>query len=186
MVLSSRKKPQRLWLKILFFFRDGSSKMPGMASRTNPPSWQSAAEILGALLPHLPIASRLHEYRVWEVWESAVGETVARKARPSRVQHGKLFVMVSNSVYLQELQFSKIRIKNALNQALGAPVIKDIFFHIGRVREAVLPPAPPPSRPLPPFEEIAVPALGRPELEAALKSLLGARRRRLTKEEPRG
>jgi len=160
--------------------------MPGMTSRMNPPSWQSAAEILGALLSHLPIASRLHEYRVWEVWESAVGETVARKARPSRVQHGKLFVMVSNSVYLQELQFSKIRIKNALNQALGAPVIKDIFFHIGRVREAVLPPAPPPSRPLPPFEEIAVPALGRPELEAALKSLLGARRRRLTKEEPRG
>jgi len=111
---------------------------------------------------------------------------VARKARPSRIQHGKLFVMVSNSVYLQELQFSKVQIKNAVNQALGAPVVKDIFFHIGRVREAALPPAPPPSHPLPPFEELTVPSLGRPELEAALKSLLAARRRRLTKEKPRG
>lgn len=160
--------------------------MPDMAARTDFPSWQSTAEILGALLPHLPIAGRLQEYRVWEVWESAVGETVARKARLSRIQYGKLFVMVSNSVYLQELQFSKLQIKNAVNQILGVPVVKDIFFHIGRVREAALPPASPPSRPLPPFEEITVPALGRPELEAALKALLDARRRRLTKEKPDG
>jgi len=77
MVLSSRRKPQRLWLKILFFFRRGSSKMPDMASPIDPPSWQAAAEILGALLPHLPIAGRLQEYRVWEVWEGDPDELPA-------------------------------------------------------------------------------------------------------------
>ena len=157
-----------------------------MATRTDNPSWKSAAEILGALLPHLPIAGRLHEYRIWEVWTEAVGEAVARKARPSKIQNGKLFVTVSNSVYLQELQFHKPRIKDAVNQQLGTPVVKDILFFPGRVRDTVSQPLPPARRPLPPFSELHVPALGRSDLESAFAALLAARRRRLAKEKPRG
>jgi hypothetical protein len=152
-----------------------------MASSEKTAAWKSAADILSAVLPQLPIAGRAHEYRVWEVWEEAVGEAVARKARPSKIQHGKLFVTVSNSLYLQELQFYKTRIKDAVNQRLGAPVVKDLFFVVGRVREAATRPAPPPSRPLPPYSDLTVPALGRPDLEAALAALLTARRRRLRK-----
>jgi hypothetical protein len=150
-----------------------------MASSTKTAAWKSAADILTAVLPQLPIAGRAHEYRVWEVWEEAVGEAVARKARPSKIHHGKLFVTVSNSVYLQELQFYKARIKEAVNQRLGTPAVKDIFFVLGRVREAATRPAPPPSRPLPPYCDLTVPALGRPDLEAAFAALLAARRRRL-------
>jgi len=156
-----------------------------MATRTGKAAWQSAAEILQTLLPHLPIANRLHEYRVWEVWEAAVGEAVARKARPSKIQNGKLFVTVSNSVYLQELQFHKLRLKEAVNRQLGAAVVKDIFFFPGRVRDTVSQPPSPARRPLPPFSEVQVPALGRPDLESAFAALLAARRRRLAKEEPR-
>src|SRR2546422_1539878 len=105
-----------------------------MATRTHNAAWQSAAEILHALLPHLPIAGRLHEYRIWEVWEETVGEAIARKARPSKIQNGKLFVTVSNSVYIQELQFHKLRLKDAVNRRLGTAVVKDIFFFPGRVR----------------------------------------------------
>jgi hypothetical protein len=158
---------------------------PDMAKRTDRSSWQSAAEILGALLPHLPIAGRMQEYRVWEVWDEAVGEAIARKARPTRIQHGRLFVTVSNSVWMQELQFSKARMKEAVNRKLGEPVVKDIFFVVGRVRDTVSRPTSPPRRPLPPFNELQVPALGRADLESAFAALLAARRRRL-KEEPRG
>jgi hypothetical protein len=157
-----------------------------MAARVNKPSWNSAAEVFGTLLSHLPIAGRLQECRVWEVWEEAVGEAVARKARPSKIQNGRLFVMASNSAYLQELQFYKARIKDAVNQRLGTAVVKDIFFVLGRVRDTVPRPAAPPRRPLPPFSELSVPALGRPELETAFAALLAARRRRLSKEKPRG
>jgi hypothetical protein len=158
----------------------------GMATRTNNSAWKSAAEILTTLLPHLPIASRLHEYRIWEVWEEAVGEAVARKARPSKIQNGKLFVTVSNSVYLQELQFHKLRIKEAVNQRLEAPIVKDIFFFPGRVRDTVSQPSPPARRSLPPFSELQVPALDRSDLRSAFAALLAARRRRLAKGEPRG
>src|SRR3989441_9835015 len=157
-----------------------------MATRTNNPSWKSAAEVLGALLPHLPIAGRVQEYRVWEVWEEAVGEAVARKARPRKIRNGRLVVIASNSAYLQELQFYKAQIKDAVNQRLGAAVVKDIFFALGRVRDTASRPAAPPHRPLPPFSELTVPALGRPDLETAFAALLAARRRRLSKEEPHG
>jgi hypothetical protein len=94
--------------------------------------------------------------------------------------------MVANSAYLQEMQFYKARIRDALNERLGGPVVKDIFFVLGRVQESLARPAPPPrQRPLPPFQELQVPKLDRPELEAVLRSLLEARRRRL-KEKPRG
>lgn len=147
--------------------------------------WKSAADVLRAVLPHLASAERLQEYRVWEVWEEAVGRLVARKAQPKKIQHGKLFVTVGNSVYLQEMQFYKMHIRDAVNQRLGAPVIKDIFFVLGRVQDVAIRPEPPPLRPLPPFSELKMPKLDRPELEAAFASLLAARRRRL-KEKPRG
>jgi hypothetical protein len=138
------------------------------------------------MLPNVASAERLLEYRVWEVWEEAVGRLVARKAQPNKIQRGKLFVSVSNSAYLQEMQFYKAHIRDAVNTRLGSPVVKDIFFVLGRVSEsAVRSLPPPPRRPLPPFHELEVPELGHPELEAAFSSLLNARRRRL-KEKPRG
>lgn len=157
-----------------------------MTKRINHPAWNSAAEILSTLLPHLPIAGRVQEYRVWEVWDEAVGEAVARKARPSKIQHGRLFVTVSNSAYMQELQFYKMHIRDSVNQRVGVPVVKDIFFVLGRVGDTVPRPAAPPRGALPPFRELTVPPLGRPDLEAAFAALLAARRRRLSKETSRG
>jgi predicted nucleic acid-binding Zn ribbon protein len=152
---------------------------------TKHDDWKSAAAILQAVLPNIASAERLREYRVWEVWEEAVGRLVARKAQPSKIQHGKLFVTVSNSAYLQEMQFYKTRIRDAVNQRLGAPLVKDIFFVLGRVQEATVRPTPPPQRSAPPYSELSVPKLNHPELEAAFSSLLDARRRRL-KEKSRG
>jgi predicted nucleic acid-binding Zn ribbon protein len=148
--------------------------------------WKSAADILRATLPNVANPERLQEYRVWEVWEDAVGRLVARKAQPTKIQRGKLFVSVSNSAYLQEMQFYKAHIRDAVNKRLEAPVVKDIFFVLGRVQESAARPAPPPPRrPLPPYQELTVPKLDRPELERAFSSLLAARRKRL-KEKPRG
>jgi predicted nucleic acid-binding Zn ribbon protein len=148
--------------------------------------WKSAADVLRAVLPNVASAERLPEYRVWEVWEEAVGKLVARKAQPTKIQRGKLFVAVSNSAYLQEMQFYKAHIRDAVNQRLGAPVVKDIFFVLGRVQDsAARPEPPPPRRPLPPYQELEVPELASPELKTAFTSLLEARRRRL-KEKPRG
>jgi hypothetical protein len=147
-----------------------------------PEGWKSASDILAALLPNLASGERLREYRVWEVWEAAVGSVVARKAQPSKIQRGRLFVTVSNSAYLQEMQFYKAQIRDAVNQRLSDPVVTDIFFTLGRVTMMNLRPEAPPRRPLPPFQDIPPPQSGRPELDATFASLLAARRRRLNEE----
>jgi predicted nucleic acid-binding Zn ribbon protein len=153
-----------------------------MANREPSSSWNSTAEILGGVLSQLPQAGRVHEYRVWEVWEGVVGEAVARKARPSRIQHGKLFVTVSHAVLMQELQFSKAKIKARLNEKLGSTIVREIFWVTGDVRAEAFRPATPPRRPLPPRTELSVPAVGNPEIERAFTAVLAARQQRLTEE----
>lgn len=155
-----------------------------MVARRQKTSWNTAADVLGAVLSHMPNGKRLHEYRVWEIWESVVGSAVARRAQPQRVQDGKLFVTVSHSAWMQELQFAKLVIKEKLTQQLGAGVITDIFFMLGKMQQTAELPTTPPRRRVPSSTvELTVPALGHPEIEAALASLLAARQRRVVKDE---
>ena len=150
-----------------------------MKKPVNPPSWNATGDVLRVLVPQFTQPQRWQEYRVWEMWEDAVGETLARKARPTKIHNGKLFVTVSNSALMQELQFSKTTVRDRLNAQLGTKVVQDIMLVIGRVRDPGMRPTPPMQRSLPRFTELQVPALNNPELEAALAKLLRARRQRL-------
>jgi len=150
-----------------------------MATAKKVPSWNPAGAVLATMVPELAPSQRWNEYRVWEVWEEAVGEALARKARPAKIQNGKLFVTVSNSVMMQELQFAKATLRDRLNQKLGTSVVRDIMFVIGRVSDRVLRQRIPAQRPLPVYTELTMPPLSRPELEAAFVKHIEARRKRL-------
>jgi hypothetical protein len=147
-------------------------------------SWKTASDVLAGLLPQLTNSARWREYQVWKVWEEVVGEALARKARPNKIHNGKLFVTVSSSVLMQELQFVKWRLRERLNQTLGEGAVKEIMFVIGRVRDVALRPEGPHHLPLPPFTPLQVPPLKNAELTAALHRVLDARRRRLTQKGP--
>ncbi len=146
--------------------------------------WNSVAEVLKSLLSALPIAGRVKDYHVWEIWEETVGRDIAATAWPSKIQHQKLFVTVSHPAVIQELQFIKGRIVSSLNQALvehGAQPVRALFFVLGRPQDMARPPKEPAGLPLPPFSELCVPNLGKPELEAAFATILAKRRQRLAK-----
>lgn len=147
-------------------------------------SWKTASDILSGLIPQLTNSARWREYQVWKVWREVVGEALARKARPNKIHNGKLFVTVSNSVLMQELQFVKWRLRDRFNQTLGEGTVKDIMFVIGPVRDVALRPEVPQHLPLPPFIPLQVPALKNAELTAALHRVLDARHRRLTQKGP--
>jgi hypothetical protein len=150
-----------------------------MAIVKKNPSWNAAGAVLAAIVPQFAQSHRWHEYRVWEVWEEVVGEALARKIRPAKIQNGKLFVIVSNSALMQELQFAKATLRERLNNKLGTAAVRDIMFVIGRVSDRAPCQNSPAQHPLPPYTELQVPQLNRPELEAALTKLLDARRKRL-------
>ncbi len=140
--------------------------------------------MITTLLQRLPMGRQLQQYQVWGVWREAVGETVARHAWPSKIQKGLLFVHVSDSMWMQELQFLKEMVKEKINRRVGEPVIKDIFFVLGRSRrergeerEVRL------VRRQEPFVELTLPPLDNDKLKEAFSSLLSARRRSLKEED---
>ena len=99
-------------------------------------------ERLGAILEkslkRLDLSARLEEYGIWPIWNETVGATIARNAQPEKIRNGTLFVKVSSSTWMQELQYMKEMISNKLNQSLGREVVKNIFFYIGKLDTGIV------------------------------------------------
>ncbi len=71
-------------------------------------------------------------YKLWEVWDSAVGNAIARNAQPEAINQGVLLVHVIGSPWMNHLQFMKQEIIDKLNAALGKQIVFDIRFRIGQ------------------------------------------------------
>jgi predicted nucleic acid-binding Zn ribbon protein len=94
--------------------------------RTERPT--HVGDVLRAALERLPEAQRLADHAVWTHWESVVGPTVARHARPERLRRGVLVVAVDNATWMQELQFLKRELRERLNARLGRSVVREVFL----------------------------------------------------------
>jgi predicted nucleic acid-binding Zn ribbon protein len=68
---------------------------------------------------------------IWRYWDEAVGETIAQNARPAVFKGRMLYVNVTNSPWIHQLQFLKQDIIQKLNLALGHNAVDDIKFKIG-------------------------------------------------------
>ena len=88
--------------------------------------------ILGKTFSGKPLEKRLREGEIWQVWDSAVGEQVASKARPLNIRDGVLTVVVSNAPWMQQLNFLKKGIVAKINAAVGEDLVTEIFLKAGR------------------------------------------------------
>jgi predicted nucleic acid-binding Zn ribbon protein len=93
---------------------------------------EKAGEILDRLTARMGIAARLEREKAVVLWEGAVGKNIARKAKAVSIRNEILFVVVENSAWLQELSLLKEGIIEKVNSAVGADVVKDIVFRIGK------------------------------------------------------
>ena len=89
--------------------------------------------ILEKALKKLGLEIRIKEGKIWEIWDKAVGPVVARNAQPESIRGRVLFVRVSTSAWMQQLQFIKERIIEKLNQSLGKTLVKSISFRLGTI-----------------------------------------------------
>jgi predicted nucleic acid-binding Zn ribbon protein len=78
----------------------------------------------------------LDDIRIWKVWDDVVGKKIASHARPSWIKKGVLMVKVTDSVWLQELEFMTQMIKTRLNSKLQREAIKKIRFRVGRPQDS--------------------------------------------------
>jgi hypothetical protein len=66
-----------------------------------------------------------------EVWERVLPASLAEQTRLVDVRRKELWVEVSASPWVQELQFLKPKILAELDRVLGQGVIRDVRFSIG-------------------------------------------------------
>ena len=105
----------------------------------------SAPRLLGDILPetlrkksiHLPMKDR----PLIDAWNRAVGPQIGAKAQPDRLRDDVLYVRVSTSVWMHELQFMKQDIIARLNDVLGSTAVSQIRFFIGEVDAPAAKPA---------------------------------------------
>jgi predicted nucleic acid-binding Zn ribbon protein len=88
-------------------------------------------DLIHQLLHQQRPASAERLARIWEVWSMAVGESIARNAKPGEIRGQMLVVYVTNSAWLHQLRFMKSDMIVKLNERLGSRLVIDMQFKIG-------------------------------------------------------
>ena len=88
-------------------------------------------ELVGRLLGKYRPDSDQELTKVWDIWEDAVGETIAENTRPAAFKGEILIVYVASSTWMHQLQFLKKDIIEKVNSALGKELVEEIKFKIG-------------------------------------------------------
>jgi predicted nucleic acid-binding Zn ribbon protein len=92
---------------------------------------QTAASLLPHVVARIGGQDRGLEQRVSLAWQEAVGEPLARRARPEAVRGKTLFVRVESSSLAHELTLLKRQVLERLGRALGGPLIEDMRTRTG-------------------------------------------------------
>ena len=101
-----------------------------------PGALDSFSNILSGLAKRLGLESRLLELRLQHHWHDLVGEPTASHTWPAQIRFKKLYLVVRNSVWLQQLTFLKPALLTKLQAEIGAESITDLAFRVGEIPEA--------------------------------------------------
>ena len=71
--------------------------------------------------------------QIWNLWDRAVGENIAKNTRPEAFKGKLLLVNVTSSAWAHELQFLKSDIIAKVNEVLGKALVEEIKFKVGPV-----------------------------------------------------
>lgn len=69
---------------------------------------------------------QLDKHSVFLHWEQLVEEEISHHARPLKIERSTLWLEVENSSWLQQLQYAKLEILEALNRSLQLSSLRDI------------------------------------------------------------
>jgi hypothetical protein len=106
------------------------------------------------------------------LWPEVVGREVAQRTRAGALSRGRLTVLVTDSVWLQQLTMLKPGLIEALNRRLEAPLVRDLFFRVEALPPVVVPPAAPPPPPAEPPPQVILDAYLAPVQGLPCESVL--------------
>ena len=99
-------------------------------------SLDSFSIILSGLAKRLGLQTHLFEVRLQQQWHEIIGEPVGSHTWPVQVRFKKLYLIVRNSVWLQQLMFLKPTLLAKVNEQAGSELITDIAFRVGEIPDA--------------------------------------------------
>jgi predicted nucleic acid-binding Zn ribbon protein len=88
-------------------------------------------DILSTIVKNGNLPINASDAQIWTTWEEAVGKAIAGHASPSWFRKGCLRVIVTDSIWLQELEYVKETIIDKINKKLGKKVVEQIDFRFG-------------------------------------------------------
>ncbi len=94
-----------------------------------------SAEVLQKLLENSkdPLGVAFARWKMTLKWEELVGPTLGAVSKPFDLRYGVLKVNVKSAAWLQQIQYSKADLLEALTQKVSHLNIIDIQFFIGNV-----------------------------------------------------
>jgi predicted nucleic acid-binding Zn ribbon protein len=98
-----------------------------------PGTLDSFGSILSGLSKRLGLESRMLELRLRRRWRDIVGEPMASHTWPAQIRFKKLYLIVRNPVWLQQLTFLKPALLTKLQTEFGTESVTDIAFRVGEI-----------------------------------------------------
>lgn len=95
--------------------------------------FDSFGAILSGLAKRLGLESHLIEMRLQQQWRDIVGEPIGSHTWPAQLRSKKLYLVVPNSVWLQQLTFLKPTLLAKLNEAAGTELVTEIVLRLGEL-----------------------------------------------------
>lgn len=89
--------------------------------------------ILSPFLKRTGLSWRIKEQKIIENWQEIVGRDIARNTEPSKLRGGVLYIKVSNSIWMQQLQFLKEEIIKRIHQEIKGVGLDDLRLFIGKI-----------------------------------------------------
>ena len=102
----------------------------------------SFGTILSSVAKQLGLETRLVEVRIQQQWPDLVGEPIGSHTWPVQIRFHKLYLLVENSVWLQQLTFLKPALLAKLNAEAGSELLTDIVLRVGEIPTQKPEPAP--------------------------------------------
>jgi hypothetical protein len=98
----------------------------------------SFGTILSGLAKRLGLESRLIELRLQRNWKQIVGEPIGSHTWPDQIRFKKLYLLVHNSVWMQQLIFLKPALLAKINEAAGSALVTDLALRVAEIPAAEL------------------------------------------------
>lgn len=104
-----------------------------MTRRTGQRQLQPIGDVLARVMKKTGIRLPVEDSRLKDAWNSAVGDMIAVQTSPDRIRGGTLFVKVSTSIWMHQLQFLKQDILEKFQNQWTAEPVERLHFSVGDV-----------------------------------------------------